>query len=527
MTTKPKCLKLQPDRIPPELASRPQWVPWKLRQRSGKWEKVPIDLKTGRAGGVNQAVIMHTLEQAQSYGGDGVGFVFTESDPFVGVDLDQCRDPITGAIEPRAREIIRELDSYTEVSPSGTGVKIFIRGEPPVSGSRKGRIEIYSLDRYFTVTGHVLEGHSGRLEARQAQLDRIHAEHIGVAPRAPQAPWAGPNPMTDEEIVGRILRHPKYGRLWEGDAAGYGSQSEGDLALCGHLAFYVGPDPDRMKRILKACPRTRRAKWRRDDYLDRTIERAIRGQQRFYDPAWSPGLNQRHQAYSAIQDETGSEINTPEPPPVGVGSTRAPIRAESDQDAPAGASVGQGGCQAVQLALGLVDVIGREPDWRAAFVLARTLMTISKASPEPYRDAVFAFCERAGRPAEDLWYAFLDVWPRVELAEGEDALGLAVAQAEAEPLPPNPNRGPDYDRVASIAYHLASANSPAPFFLPIPRLAKLIGKSATTASNILKILQADGVIRCVKAEYSFAEGRAREFAYVGYRCDSPEGRHSA
>ncbi len=523
--SKPKCLKVQPDRIPPELASRPQWVPWSLRKKGQKWEKVPVGV-TGRPISITDPRNLMTLEAALAAGKDGVGFVFTEEDPFAGIDLDRCRDPLTGEIEGWAQRIIAEFDTYVEVSPSGTGVKLFVEGQPPVPGSRKGKIEIYSRDRYFTVTGYALQGSRSRVEARQAQLGRIHAEHIGNAQGAPQAAWAGPNPMTDDEIVERIIHDPKYGRLWEGDAAGYGSQSEGDLALCGHLAFYVGPDPDRMKRILKACPRTRRAKWRRDDYVDRTIERAIRGQERFYDPDWSPWLNQRDQVYSVIQVDTRQEINTPEPPPGGVGSTRGPVGTEYEKDAPAGASGGQGGGQGVLLALGLVDMIGREPDWRAAFVLARTLMTISKASPEPFRDAVYAFAERAGRPAEDLWYAVLDVWSKIELAEGEDVLGLAVARAEAEPLPHHPNRGPDYDRVVSIAYHLASATSPAPFFLPVPRLAKLLGKSSTTAAKILNVIQSDGVIRCVKADYSFKEGKAREFEFVGPPM-SGEGRRTA
>ena len=87
----------------------------------------------------------------------GVGFVFTGTDPFSGVDLDDCRNPETGEIAPWAWEIIRALDSYSGVSPSGKGVKVFVEGKLPGTGKRTkvqtGAVEIYSRLRYFTVTG--------------------------------------------------------------------------------------------------------------------------------------------------------------------------------------------------------------------------------------------------------------------------------------------------------------------------------------------------------------------------------------
>lgn len=86
----------------------------------------------------------------------GIGFVFIDADPYVGIDLDKCRDPATGSIEDWALEIIRKLNSYTEISPSGTGAKIIIRGTKPGPKCRKGNIEIYETGRFFTLTGQVL-----------------------------------------------------------------------------------------------------------------------------------------------------------------------------------------------------------------------------------------------------------------------------------------------------------------------------------------------------------------------------------
>ena len=98
-------------------------------------------------------------------------------DGFAGVDLDHCRDPETGTIEPWAAEIVKLFGTYTKVSPSGTGVKLFGRGALPegVTGRRKGHIEVYGATRYFTVTGHRLPERArgtGRLHRRSTRLMR-------------------------------------------------------------------------------------------------------------------------------------------------------------------------------------------------------------------------------------------------------------------------------------------------------------------------------------------------------------------
>ncbi|MBV5330332.1 MAG: hypothetical protein JZU65_22330, partial [Chlorobium sp.] len=89
-------------------------------------------------------------------GFDGVGFVLTKNDPFTALDLDKCIDA-DGNCDDQTEAIIKRLNSYTEISPSGTGTRIFIKGAlPQGSRNRKGHIEIYSKDRYVTVTGHII-----------------------------------------------------------------------------------------------------------------------------------------------------------------------------------------------------------------------------------------------------------------------------------------------------------------------------------------------------------------------------------
>ena len=100
-----------------------------------------------------------TFEEAlgayESGGYAGVGFVFSSADPFTGIDLDGCVNPTSGEVAVWAMEIVRYFDSYTELSASGTGIHIIVKGEIP--NRRKDEVEVYSFKRFFTVTGHVLE----------------------------------------------------------------------------------------------------------------------------------------------------------------------------------------------------------------------------------------------------------------------------------------------------------------------------------------------------------------------------------
>jgi putative DNA primase/helicase len=146
------------ENIPDELKRRKQWVVWQLEPRNGKATKVPYI-----AGGVGKAsstdlTTWRTFEEAvqafKSGRYNGVGFVFSSEDPFAGVDLDHCRDPETGELEEWAAEIVQELGSYAEVSPSGTGVHIIVRGKAP--NKKRGKTEAYSSQRFFTMTGQAL-----------------------------------------------------------------------------------------------------------------------------------------------------------------------------------------------------------------------------------------------------------------------------------------------------------------------------------------------------------------------------------
>jgi primase-polymerase (primpol)-like protein len=158
---KPHVLLPHIDGIPAELKDRPQWVCWRLEWRKKEWTKPPINPRTGHYASHSDLTTWTPFADALAYyrGGkcDGLGFVFCTADPFCGIDLDNCRDPQTGMVAVWARAIVAEIDSYCEVSPSGTGLKIIARGKLPGPGRRAaletGEVELYGELRYFTITG--------------------------------------------------------------------------------------------------------------------------------------------------------------------------------------------------------------------------------------------------------------------------------------------------------------------------------------------------------------------------------------
>src|SRR5262249_25433189 len=105
---------------------------------------------------------------------DGVGFVFSDSDPFTGVDLDGCLDPATGRLDAWAEGIVTDFRTYTEVSPSGHGVTLFVKGTLPVPGKHLGNIEVYFSRRFFTVTRRQLPDTHPTIEPRQAELLKLY-----------------------------------------------------------------------------------------------------------------------------------------------------------------------------------------------------------------------------------------------------------------------------------------------------------------------------------------------------------------
>jgi putative DNA primase/helicase len=160
-------IALIPENIPEELKERPQWVCWRYEERDEKLTKVPFAPHTGSYASstdlMTWAAFGDTLAAYRASEGfySGIGFVFSSADPYVGIDLDKCRNPETGEIKPWARKIIdRVREGYIEASPSGTGVHAVVegvmRGQKTQRELSGGKIEMYCQERFFTVTGAVL-----------------------------------------------------------------------------------------------------------------------------------------------------------------------------------------------------------------------------------------------------------------------------------------------------------------------------------------------------------------------------------
>jgi len=270
-----------------------QWLAWREEERDGKLTKVPYSPRTGQRADSTAPETWASYDEAvkayRAHGYDGIGFVFTPEDDLCGVDLDKCLDPETGELEGWAQEVIEELDSYTEISPSGTGVHVLVRGELPAGRKRKGRFEAYDRGRYFTVTGKHLSGSPQSIENRQEELRDVVRRVLGEESTNGHAkPVAAPEPaengLSDSEVIQKALaasNGARFSRLWNGGTNDYGSHSEADLALCGMLAFWTGGDAARIDKLFRQSG-LYREKWDRKDYRNRTIAEALSGKTEFY-----------------------------------------------------------------------------------------------------------------------------------------------------------------------------------------------------------------------------------------------------
>ena len=295
--------------LPTEMCVREQWICWREETRNGDTTKVPVNPKTGDFASSTDDRTWSTPETALEYAStgraDGIGFVFTSTDPIVGIDLDKCRDPETGRPDPEAKEIVQQLESYTEVSPSGTGYHVLIHGELPDGRNRRGGIEMYDQSRFFTVTADHVDGTPTSINKRQDALEAVHEEFVAeddtdddidvTDNRRDDSNQTQTLGLEDEELLEKARsagNGEKFDRLWRGNISGYDSQSEADMALCCLLAFWTGGNRLQMDRLFRRSGLIR-GKWDDIHYADgstygeKTLERAIATTDDFYEPTTS------------------------------------------------------------------------------------------------------------------------------------------------------------------------------------------------------------------------------------------------
>ncbi len=258
--------------IPQELRSLPHWVGWRHQRRDGRMTKIPYVLgENGRKARANDPSTWRPYADAVAYGPqyDGIGFELLRGGGLSAVDLDLCVERQTGKVAPWAREIVRRFDSYTEVTPSGEGLRIFCKGTlPEGEGWRNKRLgaarpdghtagcEVYSDGKYLTVTGEALPGTPEHVQDAQGALDWLQAHPPSLDTKPPLvAHTVTDAPLTDEELVKKAsgaAHGDEFARLWAGDTSLHGGDdSRADAALCNRLAYWANGDRARMDRLFR------------------------------------------------------------------------------------------------------------------------------------------------------------------------------------------------------------------------------------------------------------------------------------
>jgi len=305
---RPVPLRVNFDQIPGELRYPNQWVLWRYVWKEGKngnpgkWDKPPMQ-PNGKHASSTAALTwspFQTTKEAYEHGlnlpvedplhFEGVGFVsakVNQADNNLQFgDLDKCRDKETGQLSSDAEEDLNLINSYCEISPSGTGIRFVAKGAPPYpqgkDGGKNGHVELYQGRHYLTITGHRLEGFPGTIETRPEELNAFYQKHFSQPEPEPEQPkeesqsQSNGSKLTDDQVIAlasEAHNSPKFLSLMSGSIEGYNSQSEADLALCQLIAFY-SPEPAQIDRIFRRSTLLRE-KWDREDYRQSTIYKAL------------------------------------------------------------------------------------------------------------------------------------------------------------------------------------------------------------------------------------------------------------
>jgi primase-polymerase (primpol)-like protein len=267
---KPEVLPVIPENIPAELTALDHWVlsraTWKAEGQ--KWDKPPLQI-SGKAARANDPSTWVSFKVAYFHYRlkefDYIGFVPTEADGLVFLDLDcvvnpdgtlgtwspELRSRFSGAV-PGPAELIAQLGTYAELSPSGRGVRIVCKGSLPegrrkIGGKGNGcpdGFEMYSALHYLTITGQRLTEAPPTVTDCTEKLAALHAAVFGKVELRP-ATIPGPLPVTflDDLAVIEKASHSKGGerfvKLWNGNASGYASRSEADFCPCWYFGVLV------------------------------------------------------------------------------------------------------------------------------------------------------------------------------------------------------------------------------------------------------------------------------------------------
>jgi len=284
--------------FPKTLRELPLWILWRLEKRDGNETKVPYRIDGVRASITNPNdwtdfdTACRAFDPAKY---NGLGFVLRKEDNIVCIDLDHCIGD-DGKICGEAMDIVKKMNSWTEVSQSGRGLHIFIRGSKPTDKCRFSprefkSLEVYDSDRYIALTGNHLPGTPLEIMERQGMLESLLALYFPKQESTPPQSFKPHHDLeiSDEEIIAlcrKAENAEKFVALFDkGDTSRYaGDESRADEALACLLAFYTR-DAAQIERLMNASALARREKWReREGYRRLTIQKALDFTQEHYDP---------------------------------------------------------------------------------------------------------------------------------------------------------------------------------------------------------------------------------------------------
>lgn len=305
--------------VPETIQEQGLFCCWKYEIRNGKETKVPYNPVTGRKAAGREdyisisAAVRVLDDPASRYDGIGIGLY----DGMCGIDIDHCVDD-DGRLSDLAIDVIRTMDSYTELSPSGHGVHILFMTSPEKLGLARDDfetrfyqkntgigMEVYISGityRYLTMTGNAV--HRGpisrglnrtnecqqiltRYMKRPTRIEHTaHSDHYAASPV--------PISLSDADLISKAKTNqrtgPEFTLLWDGDWQGrYPSQSEADYALMKMLAFWTGKDPSRMDSLFRHSGLMRAKYANRGSYRSSLIRSAINATRSTYTPSQSRG----------------------------------------------------------------------------------------------------------------------------------------------------------------------------------------------------------------------------------------------
>lgn len=263
--------------IPEELRQYKQWILWRYEDVGAKKPtKIPYSINGTTASVTNPDDWSNFDDICRAYRNgnhSGIGFVFSEFDPYAFVDLDDTEG--NQADLQRQIKVLKEFDSYSELSPSGKGLHIIVKGRIP-QGRKRSHIEIYSSGRYATMTGNVYENKT--IEDRHDLLNQLFVQMAGSSPQTYVYSGDEKETESDEQIINQAssaTNGEKFKQLLSGDWQSlYPSQSEADIAFIDIVAFYT-QNKNQITRIFRASQLGRRNKAQRKDYLEWMINKSF------------------------------------------------------------------------------------------------------------------------------------------------------------------------------------------------------------------------------------------------------------